>query len=53
MDTIGEASVSSPRLVEENPFEIASDVVFSEKAQRRDDTMTYIGSCDDEASNNE
>ena len=53
MDTIADATDPSPGLIEENPFEIASDVVFSEKAQRRDDTMTYIGSCDDEASNNE
>ena len=37
---------------EENPFEIASDVVFSEKVNRRDDTMTYgIGSVDEHSHN--
>ena len=39
--------------VEENPFEIASDVVFSESAQRRDDTMTYLVGSGDENSHNE
>ena len=36
---------------EENPFEIASDVVFSEKVRRRDDTMTFIGSGDEHSHN--
>ena len=38
---------------EENPFEIASDVVFSEAAQRRDDTMNNLIGSGDENSHNE
>ena len=39
--------------LEDNPFEIASDVIFSETVQRRDDTMTYLIGSGDENSHNE
>ena len=38
---------------EDNPFEIADDVVFSETVHRRDDTMNYLVGSGDENSHNE